>query len=142
MKSESRVISAARMIELGREECLALLAGVPMGRIGFTQRALPVIRPVNHLVDGDGVVIRTHGGSALLHNTSVGQVVVYEADQIDPRTRTGWSVMVTGPATRITAPAEAARYRHLLIPWIDRDMDHIIRISAELVTGYRLDQGR
>jgi hypothetical protein len=40
------------MIELGREESLALPASVPMGSIGFTQRALPVIRLVNHLVDG------------------------------------------------------------------------------------------
>ncbi|MGW1752542.1 pyridoxamine 5'-phosphate oxidase family protein [Streptomyces sp. NPDC002092] len=37
----------------GREECLALLASGPMGRIGFTQRALAVMRPVDHLVDGE-----------------------------------------------------------------------------------------
>ncbi|MEU6258607.1 pyridoxamine 5'-phosphate oxidase family protein [Streptomyces sp. NPDC047043] len=138
MKNESRVTPTARMIELGREESLALLASVPMGRVGFTQWALPVIRPVNHLVDGDAVVIRTHGGSALLNNAGVDQVVVYEADEIDPQTRTGWSVMVSGPATRITAPVEVARYRQLLLPWIDMDMDHVVRISAEIVTGYRL----
>lgn len=138
MSNESRVISGARMIELGREESLALLAGVPMGRVGFTQRALPVIRPVNHLVDGGAVVIRTHGGSALLSNAGVDQVVVYEADEIDPQTRTGWSVMVTGPATPITAPLEVARYRQLLVPWIEMDMDHVVRISAEIVNGYRL----
>lgn len=86
-----------------------------MGRIGFTQRALPVIRPVNHVVDGDAVVLRTHGGSALPHNAAVDQVVVCEADQIDPQTRTGWSVVVTGPATRITPP-ELSRYRQLLVP--------------------------
>ncbi|MFJ9909415.1 pyridoxamine 5'-phosphate oxidase family protein [Streptomyces sp. NPDC101152] len=128
----------ARMIELGRGESLALLASVPMGRIGFTQRALPVIRPVSHLVDGDAVVIRTHGGSGLLSTTGVDPVVVYEADQISPQTHTGWSVMVTGPATRITAPAEVARYRQLLVPWIDIDMDQIVRVCADLVTGYRL----
>ncbi|WP_123970875.1 pyridoxamine 5'-phosphate oxidase family protein [Streptomyces sp. TLI_185] len=67
------------------------------------------------------IVIRTHDGSALLHNTSIDQVVVYDAGQIDPRTRTGWSVMVTGPATPITDPAQAARYRRLLVPWIECD---------------------
>ena len=142
MKSESRVLSTARMIELGREESLALLGSVPMGRIGFTQQALPVIRPVNHLVDGDGVVIRTHGETALLSNTAVDQVVVYEADQIDLHTRTGWSVMVTGLASRITTPAEVAHYRQLLAPWVGMDMGRVVRISADLVTGYRLDQRR
>ncbi|WP_458248304.1 pyridoxamine 5'-phosphate oxidase family protein [Streptomyces sp. MAI_2237] len=139
MKSESAAgTRAARMIELGREECLALLAGVPFGRVGFTRQALPVIRPVNHLVDGGTVVIRTHPGSALACHTTVDEVVVYEADDLDPRARTGWSVMVTGRARLITAPWEAARYRALLIPWTDRDVDEIVRIQADLITGYRL----
>ncbi|MEU3341985.1 pyridoxamine 5'-phosphate oxidase family protein [Streptomyces sp. NPDC002144] len=140
MTNASPLYAAARMIELGRRECLALLASVPMGRVGFTQQALPVIRPVNHLVDGDTIVMRTHTGSALLRTTAVADVVVYEADDLDPHTRTGWSVMVTGPAAQITAPADVARYRDLLIPWIEGDMDHIVALSAELVTGYRLER--
>ncbi|MGW3118518.1 pyridoxamine 5'-phosphate oxidase family protein [Streptomyces sp. NPDC001107] len=138
MKSEPVGFSTGRMIELGRKESLALLAGVPVGRVGFTRQALPVIRPVNHLIDGDTLVICTHTGSALLHNASVDEIMVYEADHLDPDTRTGWSVMVTGRATPVTAPLEVARYRTLLIPWIGRDMDQIVRIQAELVTGYRL----
>ncbi|MER5509387.1 pyridoxamine 5'-phosphate oxidase family protein [Streptomyces sp. NPDC002766] len=139
MKSEpAAAVRAARMIELGREECLALLAGVAFGRVGFTRQALPVIRPVNHLVDGDTIVIRTHPGSALARHTTVDEVVVYEADDLDARTRTGWSVMVTGRASLITAPWEATPYRALLIPWTDRDADEIVRIEADLVTGYRL----
>lgn len=142
MKDGSGVGSAVRMSELGREECLALLASVPVGRVGFTRQALPVIRPVNHLIDGDTIVIRTHAASALLHHTAVDEVMVYEADQLDVQTRTGWSVMVTGRATRITAEQETARYRQLLTPWFDMDMnmDQVIRISAELVTGYQLER--
>jgi len=63
-------------------------------------------------------------------------VVVYEADQIDLEARTGWSVTVTGRAGLVTDPHAVARYRQLLIPWID--MDHVSRITAEIVTGYRL----
>ncbi|MGW3037464.1 pyridoxamine 5'-phosphate oxidase family protein [Streptomyces sp. NPDC001178] len=142
MKSDAAGVATVRMMELGRTECLALLAGVPMGRVGFTHQALPVIRPVNHLVDGDTIIIRTHGVSALVHSASVNEIMVYEADQLDTVARTGWSVMVTGPASAVTSPAEAVRCRKLLIPWIDRDLDQIIRIRAELVTGYRLDHGR
>ena len=32
------------------------------------------------------------------------EVVVYAADNLDPRTQTGWSVMVTGRASAVTAP--------------------------------------
>ncbi|MER7899356.1 hypothetical protein ABTX62_25400 [Streptomyces sp. NPDC096046] len=39
----------------------------------------------------------------LLHHTAVTEVVIYQADHIGPHTGTGWSVMVTGPATSITA---------------------------------------
>ncbi|MFR0354132.1 pyridoxamine 5'-phosphate oxidase family protein [Streptomyces sediminimaris] len=140
MKSDPVGISTSRMIELSREESLALLAGVPMGRVGFTSQALPVIRPVNHLVDGDTIVIRTHTGSALMHHTSLDEVMVYEADHLDPLTQTGWSVMVTGRARLITEPLQADRYRDLLIAWIDRDLDEIIGIQTELVTGYRLNR--
>ncbi|MFJ9729218.1 pyridoxamine 5'-phosphate oxidase family protein [Streptomyces sp. NPDC101209] len=137
MKSEP-VVTSARMIELGREESLALLASVPVGRVGFTVKALPVIRPVNHLVDGETVVIRTRAGSALARSTPVEEILVYEADQLDPLTRTGWSVMITGRAVPVTDPAEAARFRDLLIPWAGEDFDEVVRIRADLVTGYRL----
>ncbi|MER5452965.1 pyridoxamine 5'-phosphate oxidase family protein [Streptomyces sp. NPDC002764] len=90
MKNEPvAAVPAARMIELSRKQCLELLALVPFGRVGFTRRALPVIRPVNHLVDGDTIVIRTHPGSALARHTTVDEIVVYEADDLDARTGPG-----------------------------------------------------
>ncbi|MGW0882280.1 pyridoxamine 5'-phosphate oxidase family protein [Streptomyces sp. NPDC002671] len=131
--------AVARMVELGREESLRLLASVSMGRVGFTRQALPVIRPVNHLVTGDGdVVIRTHAGAALLTSASASEVVVYEADRIDEGSHTGWSVMVTGTASRVTDPPTLSRYHAELTPWVSRDMEYVVRIKAELVTGYRL----
>ncbi|MGC9541285.1 pyridoxamine 5'-phosphate oxidase family protein [Streptomyces sp. UG1] len=131
--------AGSRMVELDREESLELLAGVPMGRVGFTHQALPVIRPVNHLVsDGGDIVIRTHAGAALLASASASEVVVYEADEIDAATRTGWSVMVTGTANRVTEPQELSRFNAELSPWINTEMEHVVRIRAELVTGYRL----
>lgn len=131
-----------RMTELDRADALRLLGSVSLGRIVFTQRALPAIRPVNHIVDGDDVVIRTHEGAAL---TAVAQpdgfpgvVVAYEADVIDPDTHLGWSVVVTGYAHLITAPEELARYQAMLCPWVDRAMDYAVRIKSDVVTGFRL----
>ena len=129
-------------VELGRAEALRLLAGAPLGRIVFTRHALPAIRPVNHIVEQGDIIIRIHEAAALSqtaeHAGSSGVVVAYEADSIDPDTRLGWSVVVTGYAQLIADPAEAARYQRLLHPWLDQDTDYTVRIRPNLVTGYRL----
>ncbi|MEU1273777.1 pyridoxamine 5'-phosphate oxidase family protein [Streptomyces sp. NPDC005799] len=129
-------------VELDSVEAMRLLGGVSFGRIGFTQHALPTIRPVNHiLVDGD-IVIRTHEGAALTRRTrnagDPGVVVAYEADVIDPATHLGWSVVVTGYAHLVTDPDELARYQSLLRPWVKQTMDYAVRIRPDLVTGIRL----
>ncbi|MFF3941887.1 pyridoxamine 5'-phosphate oxidase family protein [Streptomyces phaeofaciens] len=129
-------------VELGGAEALRLLGGVSLGRIVFTRHALPTVRPVNHvLVDGD-IVIRTHGDAALTRYTrrtgGEGAVVAYEADDIDPDTHLGWSVVVTGYARLVTDPRELADFRALLRPWGTQRMDHAVRIHPDLVTGVRL----
>ncbi|MEU8687369.1 pyridoxamine 5'-phosphate oxidase family protein [Streptomyces sp. NPDC048665] len=126
------------MVELGRDEALKLLGTVQLGRVAFTDQALPAIRPVNHLVDAGGIIVRTHGGSALLGRALQSEVVAYEADEIDAATRTGWTVVITGTATRILDPGALARYRSLLMPWVDAEMGHVVRIQPEIVSGYRL----
>jgi hypothetical protein len=129
------------LTELTRGQSLRLLAGVRLGRIVFTHRALPAIRPVNHLLDGEDEVIRTHPGAAIVVDTgpASGVVVAYEADAIDPGTGLGWSVIVTGIARQVTGHDDVARYKQLLQPWVAGDMSQVIRISPEIVTGYRLD---
>jgi len=129
---------SARMVELSRDEALNLLGTVQLGRVAFTDQALPAIRPVNHLVDKGDIIVRTHGGSALLGRALASEVVAYEADEIDAATRTGWSVVVTGTATRIVDPGALARYQSLLMPWVDNEMGQVVRIRPEIVNGYRL----
>ncbi|MGC0336729.1 pyridoxamine 5'-phosphate oxidase family protein [Streptomyces sp. SLBN-8D4] len=51
------------MVALIREEALGLLGTVQLGRVAFTDQALPAIRPVNHLVAEGDIIVRTHGGS-------------------------------------------------------------------------------
>ncbi|MEU5046760.1 pyridoxamine 5'-phosphate oxidase family protein [Streptomyces griseorubiginosus] len=131
-----------RSMGIDSVEALRLLGSVSFGRIVFTQQALPTIRPVNHvLADGD-IVIRTHAGAALTSRTrqarDLGVVVAYEADDIDPDSHLGWSVVVTGYARLITDPEELARYQALLRPWTAQTMDYAVRIRPDLVTGIRL----
>jgi nitroimidazol reductase NimA-like FMN-containing flavoprotein (pyridoxamine 5'-phosphate oxidase superfamily) len=130
--------SAARPVPLSADDALKLLAAVPMGRVVFTHHALPAVRPVNHIVDDAAVIIRSHSGAALLGPAGGGNVVAYQADQIDEANHTGWSVVVTGTASLVRDPDQLARYQELLVPWAAVEMDLVVRISAEIVTGFRL----
>src|SRR5690349_8214203 len=91
-----------RMRVLDRAEALGLVATVSLGRIVFTQHALPAVRPVNHLVEAGNIIVRIHDDGALASLAAPadgpGVVVAYEADAIDPVTHLGWSVVVTGYA--------------------------------------------
>jgi len=131
-------------VELGWDESIDLLASVPFGRVVFTRRALPAIRPVNHAVLDGLIVIRTLL-TARLGGIVEGEderedatVVAYEADRLDADSRLGWSVVVTGVARRVSDPELLARSANLVSPWIDIAADVTIAIEPHLVNGIRL----
>ncbi|MEU2253903.1 pyridoxamine 5'-phosphate oxidase family protein [Nocardia xishanensis] len=128
------------VVELDREDALALLAQAPFGRVVYTRDALPAIRPVNHLIDNGSIIVRTRLASqfsAAVQSRS-GVVVAYQADDLDIGRRTGWSVVVTGIARPVTDPAQIDRYQRLLQPWIGSSMDGVIEIEPAIVSGIRL----
>jgi len=127
----------ARMRPVGRDEALRLLGTTRFGRIVFTIRGLPAVRPVNHLVDGGDVIMRTHTGAAVLR--AVGQVVAYQADHVSAGPRLEWHVVVIGMAEVETDAEAVARYERILRPTVDLPMDHVLRIRPELVSGDVLD---
>lgn len=131
---------ARRIEELSRAESLGLLAGTPLGRVVFTQHALPAIRPVNHLLDEDRIIIRTDLGTALSSAAGRGEamVVSYEADDIDPASHLGWSVIIIGKASVLTDRREITRYEPILRPWVTGPKDEFIAIQAGIVTGFRI----
>lgn len=129
---------AARMVPLAADRAMELLSGVSLGRVVFSHQALPAVRPVNHIVDDGAVVFLSHSGAAILGPAGSGSVVAYQADRIDEENHTGWSVVVTGTASLVRDPDELARYGRLLMPWIAAETHHVVRISADIVTGFRL----
>src|SRR3954462_6877140 len=92
---------------LTRTECLDLLARQSLGRVAFTERALPAIRPVNYALIGHHIVLRTQADG--LGRRLDGQVVAFEVDDIDAVAGTGWSVVVTGTARLLSKPGELIR---------------------------------
>jgi len=123
---------------LGREECLRLLDTVRVGRLVFTEDALPAVQPVNFRVWRDDVVIRVAGGFKLAA-ASQNLVVAFEADELDPDLRTGWSVTVVGHAQQITEVAQLVELSgNFVEPWAEGPRVYFVRIRTEKVTGRRL----
>ena len=52
--------------------------------------------------------------------------------------RTGWSVIATGMARLVTDPAEAGRYANAVEPWIAGDLNQVVAIEPQFITGIRL----
>ncbi|MFJ3961145.1 pyridoxamine 5'-phosphate oxidase family protein [Streptomyces sp. NPDC090036] len=67
-----------------------------------------------------------------------GIVLAHEADAMDPDTHLGWSVVVIGYAELVENRNDAERLEALLDPWTNQPMAGVLRIRAELVTGFRL----
>ncbi|HEY9412150.1 MAG TPA: pyridoxamine 5'-phosphate oxidase family protein [Jiangellaceae bacterium] len=134
-------VDSAGLSRLSREQCYALLRTVPIGRIVFTEAALPAIQPVNFVLDDLDVVIRTAVGSKLAA-AARSAVVAFEVDDFDAETMTGWSVVLIGRAEAVSDATELQRLRELsLTPWALGSRPHYIRVSPEIVRGRRIPAG-
>jgi uncharacterized protein len=129
------VAGTSELTELGREECLRLLSGGLVGRVVFTDAALPAAHPVTYLLDGDEVVFRTATGGRLAAAT-LQHVVAFEVDEIDAVGRTGWSVLGVGQAYEVTEPVRLADLAgRMPAPWAaDRD-GRTVAIPLQRLTG-------
>lgn len=126
------------MEELSRDECNALLRSARFGRVVYTDRALPACTPVNYAVDRSTIVFRTAPGSRLATATDH-EVVAFEVDEIDPKTESGWTVIVTGNAAPIVAASALVRAEQLgLSAWAPGQREHWVRLTPGIVTGRRL----
>lgn len=130
--------ASAGLSELTPEESYALLATVPVGRIVYTDHALPAIQPVNFVLDGPDVVFRTAEGSKLAVAASRA-VVAFEVDQFDAEARSGWSVVLVGRTFEVTEPVERARLLALpLVTFVPGVRDRVIKVVPRIVTGRRI----
>ena len=123
---------------LGRDECLALLAAARIGRIAYTEGALPAVQPVFFaLADGE-IVIPTHGDSKVAR-ASRGAVVAFEVDDFDAETRTGWNVTVVGPSRVIDDARDVRRLDGLgARPWAPGDDRCYVGVRIGVVGGRRV----
>jgi nitroimidazol reductase NimA-like FMN-containing flavoprotein (pyridoxamine 5'-phosphate oxidase superfamily) len=136
--------SEGALVDISAIECLALLKTQQVGRLGVNAEHYPLIFCVNYGLDGDVVVIRVHPGMMLTNADHAN--VTFEVDQIDPYSRTGWSVLVRGLAERVTD-----HHRQELVertktagmePWAPGEHGEWIRLIPHRVTGRRIVAGQ
>jgi hypothetical protein len=114
---------------LPREDCLHLLGGKKLGRVVFTESAMPAVQPVSYILLGDEVVFRVADGGPL--STATRHAVVgFQVDDIDPITHTGWSVLGVGQAHEI---ADA----HRRTEPVPGSATHSVAVPLQQLTGQR-----
>jgi nitroimidazol reductase NimA-like FMN-containing flavoprotein (pyridoxamine 5'-phosphate oxidase superfamily) len=127
-----------RFAVLDEEECLRLLPLLPVGRLGFSAGALPVVLPVNFTVVDRTVVFCTEAGLKL--DAAVARAVAcMEVDDYDVLSHSGWSVLATGRLEAVTDPDRLAVVRQLPVqPWAWQASRHYVEMPIELLSGRRI----
>jgi nitroimidazol reductase NimA-like FMN-containing flavoprotein (pyridoxamine 5'-phosphate oxidase superfamily) len=128
---------------LTEDECYALLATAEIGRLAVNAEGHPLVFPVNFGLDGTTIVLRTQPGTKLAAAEHAN--VSFEVDEIDVRSRSGWSVLVRGVAERLTGADGAAVVLDTLAagvqPWAPGDYGIWVRLTPQDVSGRRIVPG-
>ena len=132
--ADLRIIS-----KLMPDECRRLITPGGVGRIAFTTLTGPMVVPVNFAVLADTIVIRTAEGTVI--DGHADGPLALEVDHIDEALSQGWSVLVRGPAHRVTQPAELRRLQEdaAVWPWPGGEREVYVRIIPSQVTGRRIE---
>ena len=115
------------------DECLGLLRGRQVGRVGVVVGGEPLILPVNYAVVNETIVFRSAPGSKL--DMGPRAPACFEVDEFDASMSTGWSVLVAGRLEEIDA-GEAAGVD--VTPWAPGTRDHWVRLVPRRITGRRV----
>ena len=115
-------------------ECRALAWTAEVGRLAFAGESGPTVRPVNFTIVESDVVLRVapHGSV----RAACGQEVAFEVDDLDPLTRSGWSVLAEGEL-------EETHHGPDPEPWPTPDPDAVaVRVRVRRWSGRRLPRDR
>jgi uncharacterized protein len=121
--------------ELSEDECFLRLASSQVGRVAMCTDEGPTIVPVNYVLDGKTIVVRTTSYT-LLADHAVGPMA-FEVDELEPAVKFGWSVLVVGHAMPVEDVDESTRLRSsgVLDAWAPGSRNLFIRITPKRVTG-------
>jgi len=120
------------VVELGEDECWALLADERFGRLGYGLPDEIHIVPVNHAVVDRSLFIATGAGNKLLAAELHSQVAL-EIDRLD--VHDAWSVLVRGRLRHLEE--DEVERLDLPTPWVPTFKYDVVQIVPEVVTGRR-----
>ncbi len=129
-----------QITELSVEECLELLRGGSVGRIGLQTEAGLRILPVSYVVDRDDRIVFRSLPYGVLAASAHGAEAAFEVDRLDEEHHAGWSVLAVGTCRRIEEPAEVAavRERRDPEPWADGQRNLYFKVEWKELTGRRV----
>jgi len=126
------------VLPLDEDACWDLLPRARVGRLAWTDpdgRVLVV--PVNFGLDGRAVVVRT-GDTVLLAAARAGARCAFQADDLEPGLRSGWTVLADGHLHVVVDPGSAERLGQLVSPWLRVPRPHVLLFEATRISGRRL----
>ena len=129
---------------LDETQCLSLIAGGGVGRIGYSSRFGPAVLPVNYELYEGTIVFRTGLHSSMVQDLRTGIAdaeynVAFEIDQMQPVTQEGWSVLVQGAAHFVESDEELAPIGRLGVQaWAGGPKEQFLRIVPTHITGRRI----
>lgn len=119
---------------LDEQQSYELLTTTTIGRVGFVHEGRVQIFPVNFVVSGHDLLLRTAPEGVLGTLTQEPADVSFEVDYHDPLGSTAWSVLMHGSLSRVSeekVPGARAR----VDPWADSDRDLPLTFRVEKITG-------
>lgn len=124
-----------RRIQLDQQQCWERLRTAAVGRLSYTEFALPVIRAVPFVVDGMSIIAALRYSDVRPAAFARTTIVAFEAGEWSPDLQAGWSVHCVGKARAVPA-REHTQVRALgLRSWIDGEPALYIRVQTERPEG-------
>lgn len=130
---EPEPVRTAELVDLDRATCLAMLTSQHVGRL-VTEGPAPAIRVVNYTAFEHVIIFRTDAGPHV--DAIIDTPVVFEADMIDSRTHSGWSVIVRGVAHDVSDHLNGFGLAGAAVePWAPGPKNRWVGITIGEVTG-------
>ncbi len=124
---------------LDADACWSLAASVPVGRMLIDTGEHRAILPVLFAVHAREVIFRTAPGDKLVA-AALHRRTVFEVDDWNADTHTGWSVNVNGTLSEVTDHDEIADLERFALPvWAAPDArNRWVKITADHISGRRI----
>jgi hypothetical protein len=125
---------------LSREQCLSRLSRLDVGRVSVSVGAMPVIVPVEYVVDRGSVIFHAPLDRALAAACD-GAVIAFEVDDFRTADAHGsrWSVHVVGVGAMITDLVQLRAMNLHSLDLSHLEPNQTVRLRTHRLTGHKLD---